>query len=471
MRCRAPYLKLLFITLLFFSRPLTAGLRTLNIENHAGSVLPAASSAGASQVYFNPAAGSYFFTAPYLYGGSATYQQVLPDITLNHINFLANTVYGSAHAGIAYLDVAGLSLVDESGNAAGGLNVSDFIFYTGYSRETVYGIHGGVNLKYMHSRLASFSADTLSLDISAVKGFNYRSHIFHGNVSVRNLGTPARYADASENLPVESLIGFDYIPPLQKLPYRFLSDLQVKPGLNLVLNTEQSGIMPFIRFQYLHQSITAETGFGYSTATDSGRLRADASFTLQQNSFMYDLSFAALPAGDLGFRYLVSLGATRIVDQPPEQKEMLEPEYLSDTEKADLLNEYAQRRMVEESGAPAVEPRDRPFTTEALIAEAHYDLKKNLTAENGRFLYLRPLNIVFYIENYGPQKPHKVETTEGSVFTGTITDADSEKISMQTPAGELSIPYEYMTSVHDTALGIQKSINPDSAEKNNSDSR
>lgn len=122
------------------------------------------------------------------------------------------------HAAFQYANYGDFTQSDEYGNITGTFKASDLAFTVGASRTLYENVALGVNLKYISSRLESYSSSGIAADIGATYFVPDKNLVF--SLVCRNIGTQLTdYNDNLEKLPYELQAGIS--KRLAHLPFRF----------------------------------------------------------------------------------------------------------------------------------------------------------------------------------------------------------------------------------------------------------
>jgi len=254
---------------------------------------------GAQSLFYNPAG---------LNGVSGA------ELSFSYVNWIMNTGYsslavakkglgGAYGLGINYLSVPSIDKYDKNGNQVpGGYSAMDMVATLGYSRELVAGLCGGVNVKYLSSKLDSDGASAAAAD-AGVKYSAVPDALDLGFV-VQNLGGSLKYGSEGDQLPLNFKLGGRY-------SFRFVDDTDGKKDVALLADVNQlrdAGIYgnfgADFSVHYANGSYFSLRG-GYRTdMKDSG---GGASFGLGVGMRTYSIDYAYSPRGDLGAAHRFSV--------------------------------------------------------------------------------------------------------------------------------------------------------------------
>ena len=154
-------------------------------------------------------------------------------ISFNHHIFFAGVQHGYAayaqhiprinmtlHAGIKYVNYGEFAQNDEYGVNKGTFSASEQAFVIGAAKQLSANYSIGVNLKYIHSQLESYSANGLGADISAM--YYNPDNRFGVSIVAQNVGRQLKTYLPNQtryNLPSDIQIGIS--KRLKHLPFRF----------------------------------------------------------------------------------------------------------------------------------------------------------------------------------------------------------------------------------------------------------
>lgn len=148
-------------------------------------------------------------------------------IGINYVNYLADIAFGSASAVYQlndesfvsihgqYVDYGDFRGTDEIGNETGNFSANDAAITVGYARRLGDFFTVGANLKYINSRIETYSSSALAADIGVVfHDIDYNTNV---SLSIRNFGYQLKTYDGTrENMPVQINLGIthqlEYVP-------------------------------------------------------------------------------------------------------------------------------------------------------------------------------------------------------------------------------------------------------------------
>jgi len=155
-----------------------------------------------------------------LYNPATNSSENHKDIALNYTNYISDINYGavattialkdrytSLHIGALYLDYGTFSGYDLEGTPTTDFSSKEYAIVTGFqSSLSNTDFKYGVNLKFIHSNLETYTSSALALDL----GMSYYNSLskFSFAFVVRNLGTQiSMYENTKETLPLEVNLG------------------------------------------------------------------------------------------------------------------------------------------------------------------------------------------------------------------------------------------------------------------------
>lgn len=137
--------------------------------------------------------------------GSAAYAQQYKDI-------------GWFGVGVKYFDYGTFDYTDENGVTNGStFGANDLMLSVGYSNLLYNTVNYGVTLKYIHSKIATYSSSAMAVDIGLM--YLIPSENMSLSLSVNNLGSQLNsYIDVKEKLPLD--VRFGISKRLEHLPLK-----------------------------------------------------------------------------------------------------------------------------------------------------------------------------------------------------------------------------------------------------------
>ncbi|WP_338394010.1 type IX secretion system protein PorQ [Fulvitalea axinellae] len=119
--------------------------------------------------------------------------------------------------GIAYLGHGDIDAYDDTGNKTGTFNASDYVITLGKSHQ-MGPFRMGLNLKYAESRIDSYKASAILLDIGG--RFEHPKKDLAVDLVVTNIGAEvSRFEDQALDLPLDVRLGASFKP--EHMPVRF----------------------------------------------------------------------------------------------------------------------------------------------------------------------------------------------------------------------------------------------------------
>ena len=264
-----------------------------------------ASADDASGLYWNPAdlAGLHYRDATFTH--SASYQSTYHDFLAyaqpiegrtgsGRERDLMPDQLGTIGVSLLYQNSGRLAEVDNTGAATGAtFTPQDFAATVGWGAELLRGLDAGLSVKYVSSQIEA-TATTGAADFGA----RYRDRIpgteadFAFAAVVRNVGGPLKFRDASDPLPMETVVGAA-VHPVKSLT------------IGIDFTAPRDGA-PYVSFGAEWRAPMTEGLTGALRAGYDGRMGADAG-DVSGVAFGAGLGFRRLgfdyawtPAGDLG---------------------------------------------------------------------------------------------------------------------------------------------------------------------------
>lgn len=159
-------------------------------------------------------------------------------VAFNYINYLADVNFGTLSAVYAlddynfvsvhgqYVDYGDFRGYDENDNATGDFSAKDAALTIGYAHNLSDFFTVGANLKYINSRIESYSSSAVAMDFGAVfHDIDYNTNV---SLAIRNVGTQLQtYSGKKEKMPVQINLGISH--RLEHVPIELsmtLHDLQ-----------------------------------------------------------------------------------------------------------------------------------------------------------------------------------------------------------------------------------------------------
>ncbi len=111
--------------------------------------------------------------------------------------------FGALAASVVYYNGGNITLIDLSAEERTVNSQQDFYLNLGYAREVIDNLSLGINAKFLHSTLVEeFTASAFGFDAGAVYRISLSEIPVNIGASVQNIGTPVKYIDEGDNLPV-----------------------------------------------------------------------------------------------------------------------------------------------------------------------------------------------------------------------------------------------------------------------------
>lgn len=124
----------------------------------------------------------------------------------------------TAHAGIHYISYGDFELTDEIGNRMGTFEAGEYAIVAGLGKKLYDRLSVGANLRFVMSRLESYNASGIGLDLAATYRFPEKKILL--SLVARNAGFQlGSYTGERETVPFDLQLGFS--KRLKYLPFRF----------------------------------------------------------------------------------------------------------------------------------------------------------------------------------------------------------------------------------------------------------
>ncbi len=179
------------------------------------------------------------------------YSNWIADINYGNLAYVWNTPYGPVFTGVHYINYGRFTAADEDGNITGSFHGGETAVVLGYAFRLHRRWQAGVNVKWIHSVLASYRSDGAALDVGLIyrndKGGQWA-------LVMRNLGRQfTTYNGTREPLPFE--IDLTYAQLLEHAPLRlFLTAENLQKPRIAFVNTAYDQTDP--NGNVTHQNIT-----------------------------------------------------------------------------------------------------------------------------------------------------------------------------------------------------------------------
>ncbi len=218
---------------------------------------------------------------------------------------IKKTYYGSFALNFLLFSTGEFPNYDKNGNKLPDAGASDLILNLSYSYPLVKLFNMGINIKYISSKLESFSSDTLGFDFGILKSFNLPSiskdklKNFDLGLSVQNLGFSQKYVSSYISLPLKIRTGINY-----KFYY------SEKFDASLIMEMIKSTDTPFsfsiaselfllhyykLRFGYRFSSVSL-----HNTSIGIG-------INDEQKNYNMKFDYSYIPLGDMGVKHSFSI--------------------------------------------------------------------------------------------------------------------------------------------------------------------
>lgn len=443
----------------------SADVNSLNFDSHARSTAVMPSVAGVGQAVKSPVSLLPLATSPVLWQGAATYQKQLWDVYFTQLYFAMPLDKQQVIAGgLSYLGVNNFTLVDETGVSGARAGIYDFIATAGYARSLPLKINAGANLKFFHSELAGYSADTIAIDIALNRKWNIYQQIINNTFYLRNIGVPVKYDTHGEPLPVEVGIAADYHID-RYLPEEF--------GLLTGIDLRYSDgfmVIPALEALYRQPAYMVRLRGAYVFSDHNDGISMGMGFVYPQKEYDVDIDIETRPATISGVQYLMSATLTRKITSEKEIPDIIQDPVpvaeLSDRAKGKRINLWLKKLQDQhekektENRDSETEPKNTmPAGINELIDRVEYDERLVLEPRKGYFVYLKQYYRVIYLSATPQEGNHVLITFEGSQMRGLILWSEEEGVFFLLPAGELLVPYRLIEKIEDRFLETEIIIN------------
>lgn len=171
-------------------------------------------------IFYNPA-GLSTMTKKRVSAGFGKY---LLDINFGALSYVQKyKEAGWFGAGIKYFNYGSFDYADENGNVTGTFNANDIMLSFGYSNYLYGVVNYGINVKYIHSKIAEYGSSAYAFDIGLL--YVIPSEQIQLGISLNNIGKQIKsYIDTKEKLPLSLRVGFS--KKLEHLPLRLSISLR-----------------------------------------------------------------------------------------------------------------------------------------------------------------------------------------------------------------------------------------------------
>jgi len=235
-----------------------------------------------------------------------THTQLAADTRYDVLAYGQALSYGTLAVSGGSLGQGAIDSRDDSGHAAGSFTAGDSVVNVGYGAKLALGMRLGGAVKYVQSRIASYSAQTYAVDLGGQYELGYQGPgVPIVAAAVQNVGPGMRFLDQRSALPLTVAAGTAYRLPLG---LTFAADYKYHPNLRsseISVGTEYSLLSNFaIRGGY--GSARALNG-GTTTGAAASLNGMAAGFGIRMLGYTVDYSIT--PFGELGNVQRFSLGA------------------------------------------------------------------------------------------------------------------------------------------------------------------
>ncbi|MCD4814108.1 PorV/PorQ family protein [bacterium] len=166
------------------------------------------------------------------------------------------------------------------------VNVKDMVYGLSFARPVVAGFSMGVNIKMVVMELGPVDTTALSLDL----GTQYEmSRLLTIGLALRNLGTPVKFSEAEDPLPMKVLVGACYTPLEEG-----------RHTLNTVLDVDylvpEENILLHLGAEYWFRRMLAlRMGYEYSANASVNGFSAGVGFRFKAGKVDFVLDYALRP--------------------------------------------------------------------------------------------------------------------------------------------------------------------------------
>lgn len=247
----------------------------------------------ANALYWNPAGLSALVKRE----ATASHAELVQGARHDYLAYAQPTSQGTFAAGVTYLSHGGLDGRDALGRPSGELDASDAAVSLGLGRKARFADLGAA-VKYVHSRIASARARTFALDAGARRA----SGALTLGAAVRNLGPGLKYDAERDDLPLRLAAGAAYALAGGHSISAELVNGPRGAGTDGSFGGEYQPVeRVFLRAGYnSRHAIRGGSGFEAARGLTLGMGFKDD---------RWELSYVALPMGELGNTHRFTLGA------------------------------------------------------------------------------------------------------------------------------------------------------------------
>ena len=169
-------------------------------------------------IFYNPAGIKELEKIPV----SFSYVNHLLDINFASLSISKEVAgVGRFGAGIKFVNYGTFTAADEYANKTGEYSVNEIALVVGFAETIDEDFNFGVNGKFIHSSIESYSSSAIALDLGLQYIFREANLIV--GFSVLNLGTQlSQYIDTKEDLPLDLVLGVSY--RLRNVPLKVFLD-------------------------------------------------------------------------------------------------------------------------------------------------------------------------------------------------------------------------------------------------------
>jgi hypothetical protein len=225
------------------------------------------------------------------------------DIKYNSVSYSRNWGKTAAGFGFGYLSSEGIArtFIDDDAyygwRGGGNYGFSDMTLFAAISRSFAAGESAGVLVRWLSETIEDHSASAAAMDFGYLRKMGKD---FSMGLAAQNIGGTMRFISAQERLPSVLRVGAGWAPPAGRfraaLDFVFPSDYQMSVNIG---GEYIAGDFLRLRAGWRFKDMFSDDGLDDITGLSAG-----AGFAF----FGYNLDYAFVPYGDLGYSHRISLG-------------------------------------------------------------------------------------------------------------------------------------------------------------------
>jgi len=228
---------------------------------------------------------------------SLGFTSYIQDSKMGLLSYVRDFNEGKLGLGLSLLSITGIEKRGPTDSAGivpelGSFDSNDMAIFLSYAKKNIFpqqidNLNGGINLKFIRSKIDSSSAFALAMDLGFLYKYSDKTNI---SFSIFNLGTKMKYEDESDPLPLNLKAGISY---KWKEKTALLAEVQE------YLNDEK--FYPSLAIEHILRpgfALRAGYKFGYDTSNLGSIVGFSAGFGMKVSDI--GLNYAYVPFGDLG---------------------------------------------------------------------------------------------------------------------------------------------------------------------------